>query len=55
MTAAAESRGLTERHLRQLLFERRVAFHKVGRLVFVDLDDLDDFLEVGRVEPRRTR
>jgi excisionase family DNA binding protein len=40
----------TERLLRRLVSEHRVAFHKVGGKVLFDLADLDDYAEAGRVE-----
>ena len=43
----------TVRYARRLVAERRVPFHKVGRRVLLDLNDLDEFAERGRVEPPR--
>lgn len=40
----------TERILRRLVAEKRIAFHKVGGKVFFDLADLDAYAEAGRVE-----
>jgi len=40
----------TERILRRLVAEKRVAFHKVGGKVMFDLADLDEYAESGRVE-----
>ena len=42
---------LTERYLRRLVHERRVAFHKVGARLLFDLADLDQLAEAGRREP----
>ena len=42
----------TERLCRRLVFERRVPFHKVAGKVLLDLQDLDDYSEAGRVEAR---
>jgi excisionase family DNA binding protein len=41
------------RFARRLVTERRIPFHKIGRRVFVDLNDLDEYAERGRVEPPR--
>ena len=42
----------SERYLRRLVAEKRVAFHKVAGKVLFDLADLDAYAERGRVEPR---
>jgi excisionase family DNA binding protein len=42
--------GCSERHLRALVYRRDIPYHKVGRLVFFDLDDLDAWLDANRVE-----
>jgi excisionase family DNA binding protein len=41
------------RLLRRLVAERRIAFHKVGARVFIDLNDLDAYAEAGRQEAER--
>ncbi len=41
----------SERFVRRLVAERRVAFHHVGRHVRFALSDLDAWLGAGRVEP----
>jgi hypothetical protein len=41
---------LTERRLRRLRSEHRVAFYVIDRRVFFDLADLDAYVEVSRVE-----
>jgi len=43
------------RYARRLVAERRVPFHKVGRRVLLDLADLDNYVEAGRVEPPASR
>jgi hypothetical protein len=43
------------RYARRLVAERKVAFHKIGRRVFLDLVDLNAFAEAGRVEPPQPR
>ena len=50
---AAEYLNVSERFMRRLVAERRVAYHKVGKLLRFRSQDLDDFLESGRVEPPR--
>lgn len=43
------------RYLRRLVYERRIPYHKLGDhrtgRVFIDLDDLDRYVEASRVEP----
>lgn len=52
---AAAYLNVTERFMRRLVAERRIAFHKVGALLRFRVDDLDTFFEAGRVEiPQRT-
>jgi excisionase family DNA binding protein len=43
------------RFARRLVQERRVPFHRVGRKILIDLDDLDRLAEQGRVEPPAPR
>jgi excisionase family DNA binding protein len=50
---AASYTGLSERFLRTLVFERRITFHKLGRRVYFAPEDLDAFVEAGRVEAKR--
>ena len=47
---AAYYLGDTERHLRQLWQERRIATVKVGRKVRFKRADLDAYIEANRVE-----
>jgi excisionase family DNA binding protein len=44
----------SERFVRRLIAERRIAFHHVGRHVRFALVDLDEWLATGRVEPITT-
>ena len=44
----------SERFVRRLITERRIAFHHVGRHVRFALSDLDRWLAAGRVEPITT-
>lgn len=48
----AERLGTTERFVRRLVGDRRIAFHKVGKYVRFDQDDVDDWIARGRVEPQ---
>ncbi len=40
----------SERFVRRLVAERRIAFHHVGKHVRFALSDLDEWLTAGRVE-----
>lgn len=46
----AEYLNTSERFVRRLIADRRVAFHHVGRHVRFSLSDLDHWLASGRVE-----
>jgi excisionase family DNA binding protein len=50
--AVAERLGVTERHVRRLVAERRIPFLKVGRFVRFDPADVADWLRAARVSPR---
>jgi excisionase family DNA binding protein len=39
------------RFVRRLIAERRIAFHKVGAHVRLAVEDLEAFIQSGRVEP----
>jgi excisionase family DNA binding protein len=47
---AAERLGTSVRFVRRLVFERRIAYMKVGRHVRIATCDLDAFISAGRVE-----
>jgi excisionase family DNA binding protein len=47
---AAERLGTSVRFVRRLVFERRIAYTKLGRHVRINPDDLDVFVSAGRVE-----
>jgi excisionase family DNA binding protein len=47
----AVSLNTSERFVRRLVAERRIAFHHVGRHVRFALSDLDEWLIAGRVQP----
>ena len=48
----AERLGTTERFVRRLVCERRIPFHKVGKYVRFDQDDVDDWVAKCRVDSR---
>lgn len=48
---AADYLNTSQRFVRRLIAERRIAFHHVGRHVRLAVTDLDAFLLAGRVEP----
>lgn len=52
---AAERLNTTERFVRRLVEERRIAFTRLGRHVRLAESDLDAFIAAGRVEPMRVR
>jgi excisionase family DNA binding protein len=45
---AAKYAGTSERHIRRLIFERRLASCRLGGRVLVFPDDIDALLEAGR-------
>jgi excisionase family DNA binding protein len=47
---AAARLGTSVRFVRRLIFERRIAFVKVGRHVRIVAADLDAYIRAGRVE-----
>jgi excisionase family DNA binding protein len=50
---AAEWLCTTPRHMRRLVFERRIAYRKVGRFVRFHPDDLVEFVAAQRVAVTR--
>lgn len=54
VSETAEYLNTSERFVRRLITERRIAFHHVGRHVRFTLSDLDEWLLAGRVEPITT-
>ena len=48
---AAEVMGMSARHVRRLVAERRIAFHKLGRSVRLARVDIDAYIAASRVEP----
>lgn len=49
----AEALGVTSRHIRRLVAERRIPFFKVGKFVRFDPGELDVWLDQQRLEMRR--
>ena len=47
---AAERLGTSPRFVRRLVFERRIAYVKLGRHVRISSRDLNAFIEAGRVD-----
>jgi excisionase family DNA binding protein len=47
---AAEHMNTTPRFVRRLIAERRIAYTKVGRMVRLELADVEAFIAAGRVE-----
>jgi excisionase family DNA binding protein len=52
---AAARLGTSMRFVRRLVFERRIAYVKVGRHVRIAPTDLDAFIAAGRVGALRRR
>jgi excisionase family DNA binding protein len=58
---AADRLGTSTRFVRRLVFERRIAYTKLGRHVRIAPRDVDAFIRAGRVEvgaiplPHRSR
>ncbi len=51
--AAAELMGLSERHVRRLVFERRLPHYKIGSRIVIAADDCEAFLAAQRREAVR--
>lgn len=45
----AEQLGVSERHIRRLVFERRIPFIKWGHLLRFDPDEIDRWIDASRV------
>ena len=48
---AADHLNTSVRFVRRIIAERRIAFHRVGRHIRLDVVDLDAFVAAGRVAP----
>jgi len=53
INAVAAYLGVTVRHVRRLVDERRIPFIKWGHLLRFDLDEIDSWLEACRFPPLR--
>ena len=49
----ADRLNTTPRHMRRLVFERRIAYRKLGRYVRFHPDDLEEYISANRVEVGR--
>ncbi len=43
--------GVSERFVRRLVAERRIPFHKIGKFVRFDPNEIDTWIESSRVDP----
>ena len=50
INALAEHLDTSERHIRGLVARRAIPYFKVGAFVRFDLDEIDEWLELHRVE-----
>jgi excisionase family DNA binding protein len=48
---AAEAMNTTTRFVRRLVAERRIPFTRLGRHVRIAAEDVEEFVNAGRVEP----
>lgn len=46
-----ENLGVSVRHIRRLVSERRIPFHKWGRLLRFDIEEVNIWLDGTRVDP----
>ena len=53
LPAVAEFLGVTERHVRRLVAERRIPFYKWGHLLRFDLVEVEAWVASHRVAPLR--
>ena len=51
VAGAARHLGITEAFVRRLVHERRLRFYKLGKFVRFRVEDLDAWVEDGRVNP----
>lgn len=55
VTDAAPVLGVSVHTVRALIRQRRLAYHRIGRRIILDRQDLEQFLRAHRVEPRELR
>ncbi len=48
---AADVLGISVRHMRRIVAERRIAIHRLGRSVRIAPADIEAYLAASRVEP----
>jgi excisionase family DNA binding protein len=48
----AERLGVSVRYVRHQVFQRRIAFVKIGRLVRIDAGELEAYIDQARVPPK---
>ena len=53
LAEVAERLNTTPRHVRRLVFERRIAYRKLGRYVRFHPDDVAEYVAAHRVEADR--
>jgi excisionase family DNA binding protein len=53
LAEVAERLNTTPRHVRRLVFERRIAYRKLGRYVRFHPDDVAEYIAAHRVEAAR--
>jgi excisionase family DNA binding protein len=53
LPAVARWLGVSQRHVRRLVFERRIPFIKWGQLLRFDPDEIEAWIEAARVPARR--
>ena len=51
ISGVAERLGVSQRHIRRLVFERRIPFIKWGHLLRFDPDEIDSWLDDARQPP----
>ncbi len=54
LAEVAERLNTTPRHVRRLVFERRIAYRKLGRYVRFHPDDVAEYVAAHRVEITRS-
>jgi excisionase family DNA binding protein len=47
----ADHLGTNERHVRELIYRRKIPYYKVGGLVRFSADDIEQWLETRRIAP----
>jgi excisionase family DNA binding protein len=55
ITQLAERLGVSIRHVRRLVHERRIPFIKWGHLIRFDPDDIEAWVEAAKVKPQDER